>query len=130
MAEEDIFYAMAEEELNQYQQFFLFSERELFRRGNYRELAEKSLRQTRIFGAVVFINILIFSVISILHFIDFGNNQTLSSFLLGLLGWAFVIASTYFYTRNILEKKKCMERVLKLLKVREQYIKPESNSHN
>lgn len=130
MAEEDIFYAMAEEELNQYQQFFLFSERELFRRGNYRELAEKSLRQTRIFGAVVFINILIFSVISILHFIDFGNNQTPSSFLLGLLGWAFVIASTYFYTRNILEKKKCMERVLKLLKVREQYIKPESNSHN
>lgn len=130
MAEEDIFYAMAEEELNQYQHFFLFSERELFRQGKYRELAGKSLRQTRIFGAVVFINILIFSVISILHFIDFGNNQALSSFVLGLLGWAFVIASTYFYTRNILEKKKCMERVLKLLKAREQYINPEINTHN
>jgi len=124
MAEEDIFYAMAEEELNQYQHFFLFSERELFRKGKYRELAEKSLRQTRIFGAVVFINILIFSIISIFHFIDFGNDHTLSSLVLGLMGWAFVIASTYFYTRNILEKKKCMERVLKLLKAREEYMNP------
>ena len=121
MAEEDIFYAMAEEELNQYQQYFLFSEREMFRKGKYRELAEKSLRQTRIFGAFVFANILTFSVFSIFHFIDFGNDQSLSSLVLGLLSWAFVIASTYFYTRNILEKKRCMERVLKLLKAREEY---------
>ena len=121
MSDKDVFFAMAEEELTQYQHFFLFSERELFRKGKYRELARKSLRQTRFFGFIVFINIIVFSVISILHFIEFGNDQSLSSFVLGMLGWAFVIASTYFYTRNILEKKKCMERVLKLLEARDQY---------
>jgi uncharacterized SAM-binding protein YcdF (DUF218 family) len=126
MADEDIFSAMAEEELNQYQKFFLFRERELFRRGKYRELAEKSLRQTRVFGVIVFLNILIFSLISILHFIDFGNERSLASFILGLLSWAFVIASTFFYTKNILEKKKCMERVLKLLEARDQYFSNKS----
>lgn len=121
MADDDIFSAMAEEELNQYQNFFLFQERELFRRGKYRELAEKSLRQTRIFSVIVLLVILIFSWISILHFIDFGNEKSIASFILGLLSWAFVIASTFFYTKNILEKKKCMERVLKLLEARDQY---------
>lgn len=126
MADEDIFSAMAEEELNQYQKFFLFRERELFRRGKYRELAEKSLRQARVFGVIVFLNIMIFSLISILHFIDFGNERSLASFILGLLSWAFVIASTFFYTKNILEKKKCMERVLKLLEARDQYFSNKS----
>jgi hypothetical protein len=130
MSEQDIFTAMAEEELTQYQQYFLFTERELFRQGKYRELANKSLRQTRFFGLIVFINIIVFSVISILHFIDFGNDQTLSSFVLGMLGWVFVIASTYFYTRNILEKKKCMERVLKLLEARDQYFQNDHTTTN
>lgn len=121
MADQDIFSAMAEEELNQYQKFFLFGERELFRKGKYRELAEKSLRQTRVFAVIVLLNILIFSIISILHFIDFGNDNSLASLVLGLMSWAFVIASTFFYTKNILEKKKCMERVLKLLEARDQY---------
>ncbi|MCC5913774.1 MAG: hypothetical protein JJU46_05320 [Balneolaceae bacterium] len=121
MSGKDVFTAMIKEELNQYQRFFLFQERELYRRGEYEELARKSLRQTRLIAFLVLLTILTFSLISIMHFIDFGNNNALSSFILGLLSWAFVIVSTIFYTKNILEKKKCMERVLKLLEAREQY---------
>lgn len=121
MSQDDVFTAMVEEELNQYQRFFLFSERELFRQGEYKKLATKSLRQTRIIAALVLLTILAFSLLSIMHFIEFGNHGSLSSLVLGLLSWAFVIASTIFYTRNILEKKKCMERVLKLLEAREQF---------
>jgi hypothetical protein len=120
--EPDVFMAMVREELNQYQKFFLFQERELFRQRKYEELARKSLRQTQIFAALVLLTIITFSLISIMHFIDFGNHNALSSFVLGLLSWAFVIVSTIFYTKNILEKKKCMERVLKLLEAREQFI--------
>jgi hypothetical protein len=121
MSQEDVFTAMVEEELNQYQRFFLYRERELFRQGEYKKLATKSLRQTRIFAALVMLTILTFSLLSIMHFIEFGNDGSLSSLVLGLLSWAFVIASTIFYTKNILEKKKCMERVLKLLEAREQF---------
>lgn len=122
MSQNDVFTAMAEEELNQYQKFFLFQERELFRQGKYKELAVKSLRQTRVFAILVLLAIVTFSLISIVHFIDFGTDGLISSLILGLLSWAFVIASTIFYTKNILEKKKCMERVLKLLEAREQFI--------
>ena len=121
MSRDDVFTAMVKEELNQYQHFFLFRERELYRQGLYKKLATQSLRQTRIFAALVLLTILTFSLLSIMHFIDFGNHGTLSSFVLGILSWAFVIASTIFYTKNILEKKKCMERVLKLLEAREDF---------
>ena len=121
MSQSDIFTAMVEEELNQYQKFFLFRERELFRQGKYKELAVKSLRETRIFAVLVLLTIFTFSTISIVHFIDFGTEGLMSSLILGLLSWAFVIASTIFYTKNILEKKKCMERVLRLLEAKEQF---------
>jgi hypothetical protein len=121
MSNDDVFIAMVKEELNQYQHFFLFRERELFRQGHYKKLATQSLRQTRILAALVLLTILTFSLLSITHFIDFGNHGSLSSLVLGILSWAFVIASTIFYTRNILEKKKCMERVLKLLEAREEF---------
>lgn len=127
MAQDDVFTAMVEEELNQYQKFFLFQERELFRQGKYKELATKSLRQTRLFAFIVLLTIVTFSLISIMHFIDFGNEGHMASIILGLLSWAFVIISTIFYTKNILEKKKCMERVLKLLEAREQF-KDQKNS--
>lgn len=121
MSKKDVFTAMVEEELNQYQKFFLFRERELFRRKEYRKLATKSLRQTRIIAVIVFLTIVTFSMISIVHFVEFGQQGGLSQFVLGLLSWIFVIVSTIFYTQNILEKKKCMERVLKLLEAREQF---------
>jgi hypothetical protein len=123
MSKDDVFMAMVKEDLNQYQKFFLFQERELFRQGKYKELASKSLRQTKIFAVLVLLTIVTFSLISILHFIDFGTEGRLASFILGILSWAFVIFSTIFYTKNILEKKKCMERVLKLLDAREQFNK-------
>lgn len=122
MAGEDVFTAMIEEELTQYQHFFLLRERDLFRQGKYKKLATQSLRQTRIIAGFVFFSIVIFSAISIYQFVRFGNEGGLSVFLLGLLSWAFVIASTIFYMRNILEKKKCMERVLKLLEARKEFL--------
>lgn len=121
MSRQDVFIAMVEEELNQYQKFFFFQERELFRRKEYKKLATKSLRQTRIFAFLIFLTIVTFSLISISHFVEFGQQGGLSRFVLGLLSWIFAIASTIFYTQNILEKKKCMERVLKLLEAREQF---------
>lgn len=128
MGGKDVFTAMIEEELNQYQKFFLFQERELFRRGEYEKLARQSFRHTRIIAVLVLLTIVTFSLISIMHFINFGNDNELSSLVLGLLSWTFVIVSTIFYTKNILEKKKCMERVLKLLEARDQYAEQKQTS--
>jgi hypothetical protein len=121
MSHKEIFTAMIEEELEQHQRFFLFQERELFRQKKYKKLASRSLRQTRLFALLVFLTIIVFSLISIVRFVEFGQQGGLANFVLGLLSWMFAIASTFFYTRNILEKKKCMERVLKLLEAREQF---------
>jgi len=121
MRNDDVFTAMIREELEQHERFFLFQERELLRSKEYRKLATQSLRQTRIFAVIVFLTIVTFSVISIMHFVEFGQLGGLSRFILGMLSWAFAIASVFFYTKNILEKKKCMERVLKLLEAREQF---------
>ncbi|PKD44897.1 hypothetical protein [Rhodohalobacter barkolensis] len=121
MRKDDIFTAMIHEELEQHERFFLFQERELFRRKEYQKLASKSLRQTRIFAFFVLMTIAAFSLVSIMHFVEFGQQGGLSRFVLGILSWAFSIASVFFYTKNVLEKKKCMERVLKLLEAREQF---------
>lgn len=127
MRKEDVFTAMIREELEQHERFFLFQERELLRRKEYRKLATQSLRQTRIFAVIVFLTIVTFSLISIIHFVEFGQQGGLSRFVLGMLSWLFAIASVFFYTKNILEKKKCMERVIKLLEAREQFHDTDTN---
>jgi len=127
MRDNDVFTAMIREELEQHERFFLFRERELLRQKEYRKLATQSLRQTRIFAVIVFLTIVTFSFISIMHFVEFGQQGGLSRFVLGILSWAFALISVFFYTKNILEKKKCMERVLKLLEAREQFHDTASN---
>ncbi len=127
MRKDDIFTAMIREELEQHERFFLFTERELLREKKYQKLATQSLRQTRIFAIIVFLTIVTFSLISIMHFVEFGQQGGLSRFILGLLSWAFAIASVFFYTKNVLEKKKCMERVIKLLEARDQFYDNDSN---
>jgi len=127
MRDNDVFTAMIREELEQHERFFLFRERELLRQKEYRKLATQSLRQTRIFAVIVFLTIVTFSFISIMHFVEFGQQGGLSRFVLGILSWGFALISVFFYTKNILEKKKCMERVLKLLEAREQFHDTASN---
>lgn len=122
MSSSDIFTAMIKEELNQHKQFFLFRERELFAENKYSELATKSLRQTRILSVLVLLLILTFSVLSIHSFINFGNEGGIDNLVMGVMSWIFVLVSTIYYMRDIVEKKRCMERVLKLLDARERFI--------
>lgn len=126
MSSSDIFMAMVKEELNQHKQFFLFRERELYAKKEYSELATKSLRQTRILSIVVLLLILTFSVLSINSFINFGNEGGIDNLVMGIMAWFFVIFSTIYYMRDIVEKKLCMERVLKLLEAREQFLQDKS----
>lgn len=129
MTKDDVFTAMIKEEINQFQHYFLFKEKELLRNGNYKKLAKKGLRQARTMGVFVIFSILIFSVISVYHFIQYGNTGNNVSLWLGIGSWVFVIISTVFYTRDIVEKKKSMERILKLLEAREDYYQSKENKN-
>lgn len=123
MTKDDVFTAMIREELNQYQHYFLFREKQWLKEGKFSKLAQKGLRQAKIMGIFVIFSIVIFSIISVYHFIQYGNTGNNVSLWLGVGSWVFVIISTFFYTRDILEKKKSMERILKLLEARENYYK-------
>ncbi len=128
MAKDDIFIAMIKEEINQYSHFLMFSEKdEWIKNGDYEKLANKSLRQSRILGFFVISAILIFSLLSVIQFIEYGHTGDVMSLSLGLASWAFVLFSTIYYTRNILQKKKSMERILKLLEAREDFF--QTNHH-
>lgn len=121
MGKDDIFLAMIKEELNQYNHIYLYREKQMIREERFEELANHSLRQTRLFGFVVILFVIAFSVYSIYHFVQFGTTGSLNSLLLGILSWGLVIVSTYFYTRDIVEKRKTMERILKLLDARKDF---------
>lgn len=123
MPEDDIFTAMIKEELNQYNHFLLSKQKEWLKKGEYSKMAQYSLKQIRIMGVFVIFSILIFSLASVYQFIDYGNNGETSGLVLGLITWAFVIFSTIYYTRDIAVKKRSMERILKLLKARKEYMK-------
>lgn len=120
-SEPDVFTAMVIEELNQYKRFYLYEERQLLNDGEYKKLANVSLRKTKIFAIVAILIIIVFSVISFYHFIEFGNNGGWANLILGFLNWGLVIASTVFYTRDIVEKRRTMERVLKLMEAKEEF---------
>lgn len=128
MTKDDVFTAMIREELNQYQHFFLYKEKKWLEEEKFNKLAKKGLRQARIMGIFVIFSIILFSFVSVYHFIEFGNTDNNISLWLGIGSWVFVIVSTVFYTRDILEKKKSMERILKLLEAREDYYKSKKNS--
>lgn len=128
MTKDDVFTAMIREELNQYQHFFLYKEKKWLEEEKFNKLATKGLRQARIMGIFVIFSIILFSFVSVYHFIEFGNTDNNISLWLGIGSWVFVIVSTVFYTRDILEKKKSMERILKLLEAREDYYKSKKNS--
>ena len=124
---DDIFIAMIKEEINQYSHLLMFADRkEWIKNGNFEKFANKSLRQIRVLGFFVILSILIFSVLSVIQFIEYGNTGDVMSLSLGLASWVFVIFSTIYYTRNILQKKKSMVRILKLLEVRDDFF--QSNS--
>lgn len=121
MNDDDVFIAMIKEEFNQYQHLLLYRDKKELKEGKYQALAVRMLRQIKIFSVFVLFSILIFSLFSVFHFIDYGNTENMVSFWLGFASWAFVIFSTIFYTRDVLERKKSMQRILKLLDAREEY---------
>lgn len=121
MGKDDVFTAMIKEELNQYQHYFLFNEKKWIQEERFDQLANKGLRQARAMGIFVIFSIILFSVFSVYHFIQYGNTGNNISLWLGIGSWVFVIISTIYYTRDILEKKKSMERILKLLEARKEY---------
>jgi hypothetical protein len=127
MTKDDVFTAMIKEEINQFHSFLKYKEKKWLREGKYSKVAQKGLRQARIMGVFVIFSILIFSFFSVYHFIDYGNTANNISLWLGISSWIFVIISTVYYTRDILQKKKSMERILKLLDAREDYYKSKEN---
>jgi hypothetical protein len=121
MNKDDVFIAMVKEEFNQYQHLFLYRDKKELKDGKYRDLAERMLRQIKIFSVFVLFSILTFSLFSVFHFIDYGNTGNNVSFWLGVASWAFVIFSTIFYTKDVIERKKSMQRILKLLDARDEF---------
>ncbi|MCC5940375.1 MAG: hypothetical protein JJU37_02450 [Balneolaceae bacterium] len=122
MPKDDLFIAMIKEEFNQFSHGFLFQQKKWLREGEFEKAATYSLRQIRIFGVFVIFSIIIFSLLSVYHFIQYGNSANLTNLILGLSSWAFVIFSTIYYTRDILVRKRSMLRVLKLLEARKEYL--------
>lgn len=128
MTKDDVFTAMIKEEINQFHHLFHYKDKKWLREGKYKKIAKKGLRQARMMGIFVIFSILIFSFISVYHFIQYGNSGNNISLWLGIGSWMFVIISTVYYTQDIVEKKKSMERILKLLEAREDYYQSKSNN--
>ncbi len=128
MTKDDVFTAMIKEEINQFHHYFKYKEKKWLQEGKYNKVAEKGLRQAKTMGIFVIFSILIFSFISVYHFIQYGNTANNVSLWLGIGSWIFVIISTVYYTRDIVEKKKSMERILKLLEAREDYYQSKNNN--
>jgi len=121
MSKDDVFTAMIKEEINQFQHYLLLNKKQWVKEEKFTKLAEKGLRQAKFMGLFVIFSILFFSLISVYHFIQYGNTGNNVSFWLGIGSWVFVIISTIFYTREIVEKKKSMQRILKLIEARREY---------
>lgn len=121
MKKDDIFFAMIEEEINQFTHFYLYKEKKWIKNKEFQKLAQYALKQTLFLRISAIAFILSLSLMSVYHFVQFGTNGEWISLLLGLISWVLVIFVTFFYSRDILQKKKTMERVLKLLDVREEY---------
>jgi len=121
MSKDDVFTAMIKEEINQFQHYLLLNKKQWVKEEKFTKLAEKGLRQAKFMGLFVIFSILFFSLISVYHFIQYGNTGNNVSLWLGIGSWVFVIISTIFYTREIVEKKKSMQRILKLLEARKEY---------
>lgn len=130
MTKDDIFLAMIKEELNQYNHIYLYKEKQMIKDGEFEKLANHSLKQTRMFGFFVILFIVVFSFFSIYHFVQFGTESDVNALVLGVLSWIMVLFSTYLYTRDIVEKKKTMERILKLLEAKEEYFTESQHSQN
>lgn len=127
MSKDDVFMAMIKEEINQYDHFMKYGEKKWLQEGKYKKLAKRGLRQARNMSIFVIFSILLFSLISVYHFIDYGNDANNVSLWLGIGSWVFVIISTFYYTRDILERKKSMKRIIKLLEAREDYYKSKND---
>ncbi|MEX0945680.1 MAG: hypothetical protein WD513_06440 [Balneolaceae bacterium] len=121
MKKDDIFISMIKEELNQFNHFYLYREKQMIKDGEFEKLANHSLKQTRFFGFLVILMILIFSFVSVYQFVQFGTIGSRSSLMIGTITWGFVILFTFIYSRDIVNKKKTMERILKLLEVRREH---------
>lgn len=121
MKKDDIFLAMIEEEINQYSHYFLFKEKKWIESKEYKKLAKYSLKQNLFLRISAIAFILSLSLMSVYHFIQFGTNGGWISLLLGISSWGLVIFVTFFYSHDILQKKKTMERVLKLLESRNEF---------
>lgn len=128
MTKDDVFTAMIKEEINQFHHYFRYEEKKWLKEGKYNKVAKRGLRQARIMGIFVIFSILIFSFISVYHFIQFGNTGNNVSLWLGIGSWVFVIISTFYYTRDIVVKKKSMERILRLLQAREDYYQSKNSN--
>ncbi len=121
MENDDIFLAMIKEEINQYNHFFLYKEKKWIENQEFKKLAQYSLKQTLFLRISAIAFILSLSLMSVYHFVQYGSNGEWIPLLLGLISWGFVIFVTFIYSRDILQKKKTMERVLKLLDARKEY---------
>lgn len=121
MKKDDIFLAMIEEEVNQYRHLFLYKEKKWVENKEYTKLAQYAIQQTRYLKIAAIAFILSLSLMSVYHFVQYGTYGDWISLLLGLLSWGLVIFVTFFYSRDIVQKSKTMERVLKLLDAREEY---------
>ncbi len=130
MQKDDVFIAMIKEEFNQFNHSFLFKQKNWLKQGEYKRLATYSLKRIRLYGVFVIFSIIIFSLLSVYHFIQFGNSGNTVNLLLGLASWGFVIFSTIYYTRDILVRKRSMLRVLKLLEARSEYFNDQQNNNS
>jgi len=121
MKDNDVFLAMIDEELTQYKYFFLYKEKQMLKKGEYRELIRSSMKRVRFYKYSVIVFILIGSMVTLYSFIVYSLGGEWTIMLQGLYNLALVIFISYIYFNNVLPMSKTMERVLKLLDAREEY---------
>ncbi|MDZ7691661.1 MAG: hypothetical protein U5K69_11140 [Balneolaceae bacterium] len=92
-----------------------YRERQMLKEGQLTEVAQQQLEKISILFWVEVAFILIFSAFGVYQLINFGETNDLFSLILGLASWIMMVIFTYFFTKEIVSKRRSLEIVIELL---------------
>lgn len=111
----DLIEELVHSELTRPSFLYTYHEKKMLEEGKFMEVAENQMDKLSIYFWLEVAFILVFSAFGVYQLINFGETNNLVSLLLGLSTWIMMVIFTYFFTREIVSKKRSLEIVMELL---------------
>lgn len=115
MATSEIIKEFFEERFQNTSQFFLYKDKQLLKKGNYRKYAQEQIKKAnKIFWSIAF-SIFICSWYGIISFIEYGAGPNWFDLTLGLISWAALVVILLYSAKEYYTIKSSMELFIKLM---------------